>query len=144
MRPERSLIPRFVGVAVFTLGLFGVAAGARPSGAQVPSPSTPTPILTITTAKSSYAVGEIVQICYSVPGPDPITITDIRRSSSTVILSGSDDGSGNCISARVTPPTGQECFRLEYVGGDDSRSTQSCMEGGRGAATLAKGVDRSV
>lgn len=70
---------------------------------------------TIRTDRNQYRVGEIATICYSIPaGATPIVITDILPNGTTrVLLSGVDDGTGGCIRATVTPPTGSECLRLD-------------------------------
>jgi hypothetical protein len=81
----------------------------------------------ITTDKQTYQVGEPIRICYRVPGPGPITITDVQGGSSKVIISGNDDGTGGCINGTITPPTGQECFRLDYRSSRGSGSTQTCI-----------------
>ena len=79
-------------------------------------------------AGSVHTVGEWLQVCYSVPGPGPVTITDILPDGRTqVLLSGYDDGAGGCFWAQVTPPTGTECIRLDYWTSAGSGSTQTCF-----------------
>ena len=70
--------------------------------------------LNITTNKPFYFVGEWAQICYHVPGPGYIHITDHQLGSVKTLLSGFDDGNGDCFWGQVTPPYGQECLRIQY------------------------------
>ena len=81
----------------------------------------------VTTEKSQYQIGGSIRICYRVPGPGLVTITDTQGGTSNVILSGNDDGRGDCISGRVEPPPGQECFRLDYAGSRGSATAQTCI-----------------
>src|SRR5262249_11536634 len=70
---------------------------------------------TIRTDKTQYRVGELINICYSIPpGATPIIITE-RQSDGTLrtLLSGVDRGTGGCSNRTVTPPTGTECRRIE-------------------------------
>src|SRR5205814_6912152 len=48
-----------------------------------------------------------------------------------------DDGTGDCFGGRVTPPTGQECMRLDYSGLGGSNSTQACWTVTSGSTTTA-------
>jgi hypothetical protein len=95
----------------------GGASGSSPAGTA-----------SITTDKTTYQFDEPIRICYTVPGPGPITITDTQGGTSKVILSGNDDGRGDCLTGIVTPPAGQECFRLDYQGSRGSGTAQTCIE----------------
>ena len=76
-----------------------------------------------------YAVGDPIRICYRVPGPGPVTLTDILADGrSQVLRSGWDDDTGDCIAGTVTPPTGRECLRLEYSSARGSGSTETCFQ----------------
>jgi hypothetical protein len=75
-----------------------------------------------------YRLNEFIQICYSVPGPGPVTITDILPDGRTqLLLSGFDDGRGDCFWATIVPPTGTECLRLDFSGAHGSGSRQVCF-----------------
>jgi hypothetical protein len=58
---------------------------------------------------ATYRIGDSVRVCYSVGRPMQIEIVDIladgRRQT---FAKGYDDGTGDCIQGRVTPPTGYE------------------------------------
>jgi hypothetical protein len=75
-----------------------------------------------------YRLGEGIHICYAVPGPGPVTITDILADGRTqILLSGFDDGRGNCFWAVIAPPTGTECLRLDFSGAQGSGTRQVCF-----------------
>ena len=78
---------------------------------------------------SVHAIGEPIQICYTVPGSGRVSITDILPDGRTqVLLSGYDDGTGGCFWATITPPAGTECLRLDYATSAGSGSTQTCFQ----------------
>ena len=79
-------------------------------------------------AGATYAVGETIRICYDIPAPGQVTITDILADGrSHVLLSGFDDGTGGCFNGLVTLPMGTECLRLDYATSAGSGSTQVCF-----------------
>ena len=98
---------------------------------SVPGP-VPQPSGTVTVDRgpnSVYTVGEAVQICYTLPGPGSFTLTDLLPDgTSHVLRSGSDDGTGDCFTAWVTPPTGTECIRLTYTTSVGSGAAQVCFQ----------------
>ncbi len=135
------MLPRVVGVAFVTalvVTLFGLAGGASPALAQV-SPAVPVPgpciqiyppppgcggSGTITTDQSQYVIGSPIRICYTVPGPGPVTIVDQQPGGlSHTLLSVYDDGTGWCFGGTITPPTGTECLLMYYGGGPYSSAT---------------------
>ena len=73
----------------------------------------------IWTDRPEYRVGDTIEICYSVPAPGPIAITDILPGRRTqVLVFGVDDGRGGCLRGTVTPPTGVEHLRLDLFSAD--------------------------
>ena len=73
---------------------------------------------------SSYFINEAIRVCYSVSAPMYIRILDIlANGSQQVLLQGNDDGRGDCIPARVTPPTGLE--RIIIYGANGSSDSTS-------------------
>ena len=72
--------------------------------------------LGIWTNSGSYAVGQPVQFCYTVPAGGYFWIEDLTPDGhSTVLQSGfSYYGGGNCVWATATPPTGHECLRITF------------------------------
>jgi hypothetical protein len=71
----------------------------------------------ISTDQSQYYVGSPIRICYTVPGPGPVTIIDQQPGGLThTLLSVYDDGTGWCFPGTVTPPPGTECLFM-YFGG---------------------------
>ena len=86
--------------------------------------------LGIWTNSSSYAVGQPVQWCYTVPAPGFVAIDDITPDGRTTrLLSGFDDGTGDCLWSTATPPTGHECLRItfEYFDGAITATT-TCFD----------------
>jgi hypothetical protein len=115
-----------VGLAV----LATVVTGQHPAAAQQPDPQTVVPgSAAIWTDKPSYAVGESILICYRVPVPGPITITDIAADGTVrVLYSGPSNATGGCLPGTVTPPPGSECLRLQYpLAGGGAGVTQTCF-----------------
>ena len=92
--------------------------------------------LRISTDKSQYVLGESLRFCYTVPAPGEIAIFDLLPNGQrNTVLSGYDDGRGDCIAATVTPPTGRECLRIRYFfSGGGSWSRQTCFDVLGGAA----------
>lgn len=85
--------------------------------------------LSISTDRSQYAPGDNITVCYTVPSTGNVVITDLPPDgSSTVILSGFDDGTGGCISGTITPPFGRECIRIDFSGGAGRGSQQTCFQ----------------
>ena len=99
-------------------------------------------------AGAVYNVNDPIRICYDVPAPGPVTITDIlANGTQQVLLSGYDDGTGGCFNGIVTPPAGTECLRLDYSTSAGSGSTQTCFQvvgSGPPPANAFISVDRSV
>jgi hypothetical protein len=108
---------------ILGLGLFGaVAPRVRVASAQAAGPS-------ITTDASQYRIGDTAEVCYSVPSPGNVVITDTSADgSSQVILSGLDDGSGGCESGTISGPTGTECLSLAFQAGSISQSAGACFQ----------------
>jgi hypothetical protein len=93
-----------------------------------PVPPPVPPAASISTNKNVYQIGEVAYVCYRVPGPGQVTITDILADGRTqVFLQGFDDGTGSCVPGIVTPPTGTECMRLDYSTAVGSGSRQTCF-----------------
>src|SRR5215216_3091356 len=85
-----------------------------------------TNFLRISTDSSRYAIGDAIRFCYTVPAPGPIAIYDYQPNGVvTTLISGFDDGRGDCLFGTVTPPAGRECMRIRYFleGGSISRET---------------------
>jgi len=94
----------------------------------------------ISTDQGQYSIGAPIRICYTVPGPGPVTVTDNQADgTSHNLLSVVDDGTGWCFAATITPPAGTECLRLDYGGG----SAQTCFQVG-GAAYGCAAPTRTV
>lgn len=76
----------------------------------------------IWTDRSSYVVGDTIIVCYSVPGPTHVRITDTDAAgNSQIALERDDDGAGGCLQGMVTPPTGTEHLRLDVYGLTDGQ-----------------------
>lgn len=80
----------------------------------------------IATDKPQYHPGEPINICYTVPGAGPITITDYSSDgSASTLASYDDDGTGGCISAVAQGPASTERLVLAWSSGNDSGSAQT-------------------
>jgi hypothetical protein len=132
-------------LAVVLSALLCLAAGrsASPALAQAgPAVPIPRPCIqiyppppgcggvTITTDQSQYVIGSPIQICYTVPGPGPVTIIDQQPGGLThTLLSVYDDGTGWCFGGTITPPTGAECLLMYYGGAYYGGSpAQACFQ----------------
>jgi hypothetical protein len=106
------------------------AFGAAAAGAQQPAPQTVVPgTAAIWTDQAQYAIGDAILICYRVPTPGPITVTDIAADGTVrVLYSGPSAGTDGCIPGTVTPPAGTECVRLTYPLTVGTGSTQTCFQ----------------
>jgi hypothetical protein len=95
-------------------------SGAAPELEPDEPPAQPMPgRATISTNKDRYHVGEGIRICYTVPGPGPITIVrGLANGDTRVILQGYDDGSGGCVQGIVTAPAGLKRLRLDVFSGN--------------------------
>jgi hypothetical protein len=82
------------------------------------------PRLGVGTDGGQYAVGDPITVCYTVPGPGFVTITDVQSTGSTVITSGNDDGRGDCLGGTISPPLGRECVSASFGG----RTAQACFQ----------------
>lgn len=85
--------------------------------------------LSITTDQSQYRIGDAIKLCYTVPAPGPVVITDIDAAGNTqVVISGQDDGTGGCLSGSITGPTGTECLRIDFTGASSPSSARACFQ----------------
>jgi hypothetical protein len=105
--------------------LFGLVSGAlaappyRHGHAQAVGAS-------ITTDRPEYLPGETITICYSLPGPGPITITDYSSDgSSEVLLDAYDDGTGWCFPVAAQRPASSERLALNWTSGNESGSVET-------------------
>jgi hypothetical protein len=98
--------------------------------AQQPAPQTVVPgTAAIWTDKPQYAVGDPILVCYRVPIPGPITITDITADGTAhIFYSGPSSGTDGCIPGTVIPPTGTECMRLTFPLSVGTGVTQTCFQ----------------
>ena len=119
------------------IALFGMLAmlvafvlTADSARAQTPTPQTVVPgTAAIWTDKPQYAVGDTILVCYRVPIPGPITITDITADGTAhVFYSGPSAGTDGCLPGTIIPPTGTECMRLTYPLSVGTGSTQTCFQ----------------
>ena len=99
------------------------------SGGVAPVPPLPPRPATITTNKSTYQIGEIMQVCYRVPGPGLVSIVDITPDGhSQIFFTATDDGTGGCIQGTVTPPSGTECLRLDFTSAAGAATARTCFQ----------------
>jgi hypothetical protein len=85
--------------------------------------------VTISTDRSQYQVGDTAQVCYTVAGPGPMTISDFRPSgASQTFLVVDDDGRGDCVLGMITPPTGNECLEITAASGGVTGTSRTCFQ----------------
>jgi hypothetical protein len=102
---------RFFAAALATAATVLAAVAAVPGRADAQSAG-------VRTDQFHYAIGDAVRICYTVPGPGPITLTvTIPEVRSVVVAQGYDDGRGDCVTTRAGNPAGERRVRLDYAGG---------------------------
>lgn len=81
----------------------------------VPIRPVPRGVLRIWTDRRLYYVGDTIQVCFRVPAPGYIRITDVMPDGYRQVLwEWYDDGRGDCMYAYITPPVGTECLILRY------------------------------
>ena len=122
---RRSLVTLAI-VAALALG----ALGARAPGASAQQVTTVQPVAaSITTDRQQYNINDPITVCYRVPVPGYITITDLPSSQQTqVFYQGPSAGTGTCLPGRITPPAGNECLILSYpLPGGGTGQTQTCF-----------------
>ena len=121
-RDTKSLLPSglLILAAVVAGGLgfyaFRSAALAQPAG------------LSISADKSSYAPNAPVQVCYHVPAPGSVTITDTPPAgASRLVLQTFETGTGNCLPWTAASQPGQECLLLDYYSSGVTANAQTCF-----------------
>lgn len=83
----------------------------------------------ISTDRQQYRPGDSITICYTVPGPGPITITDYSSDGSSAVLANwYDDGTGWCFTAVAQGPASSERLVLSWATGSDSGSVETNYE----------------
>ena len=127
-RPVRLVgLAGLVAAAVMLTQLLGSpAAHAQPGPSLIPQPIIVPGALNISTNQMAYTVGSWARVCYQVPAPGYIQITDHQGGTVKTLKAGYDDGTGDCFWGQVTPPAGTECLRIQYFypyGGSTARHT---------------------
>jgi len=105
-------------------------ASADTARAQQPTPQAVVPgTAAIWTNQPQYSVGDPIVVCYRVPIPGPITITNIVADGTvSLFYSGPSNGTDGCITGTVVPPTGSECLRMTYPLSVGTGVTQTCYQ----------------
>jgi hypothetical protein len=114
------------------------AVPAQVAPAIVPSPL-PRPSVRIWTDRRHYWVGDEIKVCFRIPGPGRVQITDVMPDGSRHVLwARREKGRGDCLSAWITPPTGTECLVLRWDPlWDDGRRYLVPQESSPAAAAIA-------
>jgi hypothetical protein len=94
--------------------------------------------LTIYTNTSLYQIGDPLTVCYTVPAPGNVAITNTAANGqSNIIYANFDDGSGGCIKGTTVGPAGVECMSLTWdavvvvpgaIVSGEPLSTQTCYQ----------------
>lgn len=100
------------------LGCIGIAA-AQASG-----------FAALTVSKPVYQLGEKMRLCYTLPGPGTITITETDQStgSGQVLRTGDDDGTTDCLSGILQGDPGRVCEKLSYQTSRGSGTLETCYD----------------
>jgi hypothetical protein len=90
----------------------------------------------ISTDQPQYQIGNTAQICYTVAGPGPVSITDMQADGgSHTLFATDDDGTGYCFAATITPPSGNECLSIAASSGGANGSSSTCFQVVQGPAS---------
>jgi hypothetical protein len=107
---------------LLTLGLAGfILARAPAARAQLDG-------LTITMDADQYNVGDSGGFCYTVPGPGQVTVTNNGVNGTATLLSGQDDGTGDCDMGTIQGPAGKYCVIILFSGAAGAGTAQSCYQ----------------
>jgi hypothetical protein len=82
--------------------------------------------LSITMDQSTYTIGAIGNVCYTVPGPGQVTITNNNASGTVTLLTRKDDGSGSCEHGPIDGPAGRYCVVILFAGDAGVGTAQTC------------------
>jgi hypothetical protein len=106
-----------------------LAEQVRPAGVLLPRPPSASVRTSITTDRTQYRAGEPMRICYTAPGPGPISVVDVAPDGrSKTIRQATDDGTGDCFPATVSPPAGKHTLRLEVFAADQPKQVAASAE----------------
>ena len=109
--------------ALVALTWLSVTARPNPVAAQSAA-------VAVTTDRAVYTIFDYIEVCWRVPGPGRVTLTDFRPDGfSPVALDLQNAASGCTEGAVVLPPAGRRCLRLDWSGaGGQSGSAETCIE----------------
>jgi len=124
MTNARRIIPLLM-LALVAGGL-AVVGASRASDAQEPQAVPGN--AAIWTDQSSYNVGDPINVCYRIPIAGEITISQFPPGNNPIYFQGQSSGTQGCIPGIVTPPTGNNCFRLSYPLFGGQGQTQACYQ----------------
>jgi hypothetical protein len=82
--------------------------------------------LTITMDQDTYTIAAIGNLCYTVPGPGEVTITNNNASGTVTLLTRKDDGSGDCEHGPIDGPSGRYCVVILFAGEAGVGTAQTC------------------
>jgi hypothetical protein len=109
-----ALVPMFAGTARASVDLDG---------------------LSVTMDGDSYNIGATGGICYTVPGPGQVTLTNNNAAGTAILLSRRDDGSGSCEYGPIQGPAGRYCVVVLFSGAAGVGTAQTCYQVFDGAST---------
>lgn len=124
-----SLRRSFLAIPILAALVLGAVATQLPHTlAQAPQTVQPGNAA-IFTDKQQYNIGDSIQVCYRIPIPGFITITDLPSSQQTqVFFQGQSTGTSGCLPGTITPPAGHECLILNYPLAGGTGTTQTCFQ----------------
>jgi hypothetical protein len=84
--------------------------------------------LSVTMDADQYKIGDTGKICYMVPGPGQVTITNNSAAGTITLFSGRDDGTGDCKSGPIQGPAGKYCVIVIFSGPVGAGTAQTCYQ----------------
>jgi hypothetical protein len=119
-RFRRPAVRLFMGVAALALAVATLVIATPGAHADAPAPDTTAPgilvpqPLRIMTDRETYVAGDTIQVCYRVPAPGRILITEISRAGEQTLRKGFEENGGDCFKLLATLPFGKHCLQITY------------------------------
>jgi len=84
--------------------------------------------LSVTMDADHYNIADTGTICYTVPGPGQVTMTNNSAAGTITLLSVRDDGSGDCKVGPIQGPAGKYCVVVLFAGPAGVGTAQTCYQ----------------
>ncbi|HTE86540.1 MAG TPA: hypothetical protein VK821_17605 [Dehalococcoidia bacterium] len=114
--------PRLFQTAAIAAGLLGlILVLTPPAFADLDG-------LSVSMDGQQYNIGDSGTLCYAVPGPGQVTITNNGVGGTVPLLTRRDDGSGSCDTGPIKGPAGRYCVVILYAGEAGVGTAQTCYQ----------------